>query len=223
MKPTLRAILLLQFPDNHLRYMEKNGTLKKWLPEISCLFGVIQPESHHPEGDVFEHTMQVLAEMKKLTSQPERLFAALVHDVGKGVTPIELLPKHHNHEKTGVPIVEELANRMGVPKKWKEAGVYGTEHHGTFHRLLEMRPPRVVDFLTGASKSALGVEGLAQLGLADQRGRNNPDGTHECYDAWFEMWEFMKQNPALSHERPEDVRMRHARGIKDIQQRHKNG
>lgn len=223
MKQSLSAILLLNFPDKKLREMQGEGKLQDWLPEIAQLSGVPQPPAFHPEGDAFEHTMQVLAEMKKLTLQPERLFAALVHDVGKGITPIELLPKHHNHEKNGVAVVEELAVSLGVPKSWKDAGLYGTEYHGKFHCLLDMRPPRIVDFLHEASNSVLGVDGLAQLGLADTRGRNNPEGTHECYDAWFEMWAFIEQNPPYPHERPDDTRMRHAKGIKEIQSRHKNG
>lgn len=223
MKNTLATVFLADSPDKHIREMKWNGKLDAFLPEVSRLHGVPQPKLHHPEGDAFEHSVQVLAEMKKQTRLPERLFAGLVHDVGKGTTPIELLPKHHNHEKNGVPVVEELCNRLGVPEDWRNAALYGTEHHGTFHRILEMRPPKLVDFLKSANNSALGIEGLAQLGLADHRGRNNPNGTHECFDAWFEMWEFIEKNPGMPHERKEDVRMRHANGIKEIQQRHKNG
>lgn len=223
MKNKMVAIILAEAPDKEIRKMKWDGTLDSWLPEVARLHGVPQPKLHHPEGDAFEHSVQVLAEMKRQTRKPERLFAGLVHDVGKGITPIELLPKHHNHEKNGVPLVEELSKRLGVPDEWRKAALYGTEHHGTFHRVLDMRPPKLVDFLNSANDSALGIEGLAQLGLADHRGRNNPEGSHECFDAWFEMWDFIESHPGLSHERKEDVRMRHANGIKEIQQRHKNG
>lgn len=223
MNYTLMDVFKSDSPSETLRSMHKKGTLKELLPEISRLEGVVQPEKHHPEGDALEHSLQVLACMEQLTDDPARRYTALVHDVGKGITPKELLPKHHNHEKNGMPIVEKMSKRLKVPVEWADSAKLGTLHHGTFHRVLDMRSVKVVDFLYNASQNELGVEGLAQLGLCDHRGRNNPEGTHECVEPWMKMWEFLVQHPPLSHERPEDARVRQGNGIKRIQKKYKTG
>ncbi|WP_442638062.1 HD domain-containing protein [Rossellomorea marisflavi] len=223
MNYTLMNIFKSDSPSDMLRDMHRKGKLKELMPEISELEGVIQPEKHHPEGDVLEHSLQVLACMERLTKEPAILYTALVHDVGKGITPKELLPKHHQHEKNGVPIVKRMSQRLRVPENWAESAKYGTLHHGTFHKLLEMRSVKVVDFLYNTSKNPLGIEGLAQLGLCDHRGRNNPDGTHECVEPWLEMWDYLVQHPPLPHERPEDARVRQGNGIKRIQKKYTRG
>lgn len=216
----LEAIFKEEHPSIPLRLMFDDGSLHQVLPEIADLYGVEQPKAHHPEGHAFEHTMQVLDEMRKLTDNPAYLMAALCHDVGKGITPMELRPKHHNHEKNGVPIAQAICERLGVPADITEATLIGTENHGKFHRVFDMRAVRLVDFLNFHNESALGVDGIAFLGLCDHRGRNNPTGSHECFDAWFEMWEHIKTNPAIPGERPDDTRKRHARGIEEIRKTH---
>ncbi|AJD93642.1 CCA tRNA nucleotidyltransferase (plasmid) [Jeotgalibacillus malaysiensis] len=209
----LQDIFKEEAPSIPLRLMFDDGTLQQVLPEIAQLYGVEQPKAHHPEGHAFEHTMQVLDEMRKLTDNPAYLMAALCHDVGKGITPMELRPKHHNHEKNGVPIAQTICERLNVPADVMEATLVGTENHGKFHRVFDMRAVRLVDFLNFHHESALGIKGIAYLGLCDHRGRNNPKGNHECYDAWFEMWAFMTAQPALPGERPDDTRKRHAKAI----------
>ncbi|WP_214688662.1 MULTISPECIES: HD domain-containing protein [unclassified Exiguobacterium] len=218
----LKDILLSESPTETIRALQKNGQLDSILPEISALYGVEQPIAHHPEGDAFEHTMQVVDAMRKVTDEPAYLMAALCHDVGKAVTPMALRPKHHEHEKNGVPIVTALCKRLEVPADVMEATCVGTENHGKFHRVFEMRAVRLVDFFNYHEGTTLGVEGIAYLALCDHQGRNNPDGIHECYDAWFEMWQFIQDNPPLDHERPEDTRKRHANGIHEIRKKYMN-
>lgn len=213
----LLEILKKEQPSIVLRQMQEQGELVGILPEISRLDGVIQPESHHPEGHAFEHTMQVLDEMRKLTDEPKYLMAALCHDVGKGITPPELLPKHHNHEKNGIPISKAICERLLVPEDVMEATIVGTENHGKFHRIMEMRAVRLVDFLNAMADTSLGIKGLAYLGLCDHRGRNNPNGSHECLEAWFKMYDHIQSHPAFPGERKEDTRMRHAKEIAKLQ------
>ena len=76
--------------------------------EIYDLIGKIQPEKYHPEGDSYVHTMMVLDESAKQTEKIEIRFSALVHDLGKGITPKEMLPHHYGHDKNGVKLVESL-------------------------------------------------------------------------------------------------------------------
>lgn len=201
-------------PDLFFRLLQELDILSVHFPEIDALVGVSQPKEHHPEGDVFEHTMQSLREMRSLTDRKEELYAILSHDVGKALTPTESLPKHHGHEAAGVPVVEMMNKRLGVPTTWKKAAMFATENHGKFHLIGEMKSVKVVDLLTGANRNPLGVKGLANVALADRRGRNNPSVTHPYYDfalAAIEEITKVKGNPELEGKRAgEDKRRRQA-------------
>ena len=87
--------------------------------EISDLIGVEQPLEYHPEGDVFNHTMEVLKKVSKMTSnaqigsQEELIrFCALVHDFGKALTPREEWPHHYGHEKRGEEPIHNFCKRI---------------------------------------------------------------------------------------------------------------
>jgi tRNA nucleotidyltransferase (CCA-adding enzyme) len=163
-------------PEKFFEVLRNGQCLHVHFKEINDLVGVEQNPDHHPEGDAYNHTMQVLVEMSKLTDEVERRFTALCHDLGKARTPKELWPKHHGHEEAGVEPLNELCDRLKLPNKWRKAANHGVLNHMRFHRVHEMRDVKKVDMIENARKSALGVEGLAQLGLADARGRN---GLHE--------------------------------------------
>lgn len=153
--------------------------------EINQLIGVEQNPLHHPEGDAYVHTMQVLDEMSKLTDKPERRFAALTHDLGKALTPKELWPKHHGHETAGVVPIKTLCARLKTPTKWQQAAEFGAVHHMRFHLLHEMKDVKKVDIIDLAKRNSLGVEGFAQLGLADRLGRAELHEDHPNYDRFL--------------------------------------
>lgn len=169
-------------PDKFFRLLQELDILHIHFPHLAGLYGVPQPPEHHPEGHTFEHTMRTIVAMKKLSSRYEDMYSISFHDVGKKVTPKELLPKHHGHEEAGVPLVEEMSKSLGVPTSWRKAALYATKYHGKFHRLGEIRDIKIVDFLVEAEKTPLKVEGLAKVALADARGKKDPDATHPYYD-----------------------------------------
>jgi len=178
----LEKALTAENPDKFFRLLQELGILQIHFKQVSDLFGVTQPEKYHPEGDAFEHTMQVLVAMSKLTDRVELLYSALVHDLGKAVTPKELLPNHHGHEDEGVPLVKELSEALGVPNKWKDTALFATEYHGKFHRIGEIRDIKVSDLLMKAHKNPIGLDGFAAIGLADTRGKGDPTKEHPYYE-----------------------------------------
>jgi len=109
-------------------------------PELVALDGVPQPAEHHPEIDTLVHVGMVLEQARKLTADPRVHFAALVHDLGKGLTPRELLPKHHDHEARGVPLVRALGARLGVPDEWIALGELVARWHTHVHRAEALSP-----------------------------------------------------------------------------------
>ncbi len=120
-------------PSVFFEVLDQVGACEILFPELTRLHGVEQPVEHHPEGDVWIHTMMTLDMACQLSPNLEVRFAALVHDLGKGLTPPELWPKHHGHEPAGVPLVQALCERYRVPKQVAQFAEVVTEYHGSLH------------------------------------------------------------------------------------------
>lgn len=125
---TMRA-LSENAPARYFEVLRDCGALKKLFPEIDRLWGVPQPEKHHPEIDTGIHTMMVLTQAAILSDDPKVRFAALVHDLGKGTTPESQWPKHIDHESSGVPLVEALCDRYRIPNDYRELAIIVTKYH----------------------------------------------------------------------------------------------
>jgi len=132
-------------PSRMFQVLRDCGALVRLFPEIDRLFGVPQPPEHHPEIDTGVHVMRVVDwAAQQGTSLPVR-FAALTHDLGKGVTPPELWPKHHGHEAKSVDLVRALSERIRVPVDCRELAVAVARDHGNIHRALELRAATLVE------------------------------------------------------------------------------
>lgn len=104
-----------------------------------------------------------------------------VHDLGKGITPKEMLPHHYGHDKNGVKLVENLGNRLKIPNSWIKCGKVSAKEHmlgGIFNR---MTPKKQVDFITRVNKSILGLDGLKIVVICD-RWRNEDVPTDVNFD-----------------------------------------
>src|SRR5512143_1276194 len=134
-------------PSRMFQVLRDCGALARLLPEIDRLFGVPQPPQHHPEIDTGVHVMLVVDwAAQQGMSLPVR-FAALTHDLGKGVTPPELWPAHHGHEGESGELVRALSERIRVPVDCRDLAVAVARDHGTAHRALELRPGTLVELL----------------------------------------------------------------------------
>ena len=140
----LEKALGTERPGRFLEVLRACGALEKIFPEIDRLFGVPQPARHHPEIDTGVHTLMVLAQAARLTDDREVRFAAMVHDLGKGTTPKDILPSHHGHEERGARLVEKLCRRMKAPNRYRDLGRLVARHHFICHRIMEIRPDTVV-------------------------------------------------------------------------------
>nr|MCU0258642.1 multifunctional CCA addition/repair protein [Solirubrobacteraceae bacterium] len=102
-------------PVAYVEVLRSCGALAAVFPEIAALDGVPQPARWHPEIDTGVHTRQVLEVAAELSADTTVRFAALVHDVGKGVTPRAEWPSHVGHEEAGARLIEEMAARLRIP------------------------------------------------------------------------------------------------------------
>ncbi len=132
-------------PSRMFQVLRDCGALARLFPEIDRLFGVPQPPEHHPEIDTGVHVMLVVDwAARQGFSLPVR-FAALTHDLGKGVSPPGLWPKHHGHEAKSVELVRALGERVRVPADCRELAIAVARDHGNVHRALALRASTLVE------------------------------------------------------------------------------
>ena len=134
-------------PSRMFEVLRECGALARLIPELDRLFGVPQPPEHHPEIDTGIHVMLVVDwAASQGYSLPVR-FAALTHDLGKGLTPPEHWPKHHGHEARSVELVKAISARLRVPADCRDLALLVARYHGDIHRALELRPETVLKIL----------------------------------------------------------------------------
>ena len=160
-------------PQRFFEVLRNCGALARIFPELEALFGVPQPEHHHPEIDSGIHTLMVLEQAAKLSPDTRVRFAALVHDLGKGTTPEEEWPKHIAHEARGVPLVKAMCQRLRIPKDYRELAVHVTRDHLNYHRAAELRPATLLKLLEqiDAFRRPERLEQFLLACEADARGR----------------------------------------------------
>lgn len=160
-------------PAGFFAVLRECDALAVLFPELEALFGVPQPAEHHPEIDTGVHTLLVLEAAARLTPDARARFAALTHDLGKGVTPRDEWPKHHGHEDRGAELVRALCERLRAPNEFRDLALAVARHHGVMHRFDELRPGTVleliesVDFLRRPER----LEPFLAACEADYRGR----------------------------------------------------
>ncbi|WP_017939847.1 multifunctional CCA addition/repair protein [Zestomonas thermotolerans] len=134
-------------PDVFIQVLRDCGALAHLLPELDALFGVPQPEAHHPEVDTGVHCLMVLRQCA-LREQPLTVrWACLLHDLGKGLTPPEQWPRHIAHEQRGVRLIQAVNQRCKAPRDCAELAVLVGEFHTHAHRALELRPATLLELL----------------------------------------------------------------------------
>ena len=160
-------------PSAFFYTLKECAALDKIFPEISGLFGVPQPEKYHPEIDTGIHAMLCLEQAALLSPNPEVRFAALVHDLGKGVSPKEHWPSHHGHESQGLPILEQMCTRLRVPNSFKALAMQVMQYHTHCHRAFELRASTLTDTLAalGAYKPSNKLAEFLLACEADAKGR----------------------------------------------------
>ena len=136
-----------QNPERFFEVLRGCNALVKLFPEIDQLFGVPQPEKHHPEIDTGVHVMLVLQQAAKISADPKVRFAALTHDLGKGTTPKQEWPKHHGHEGRSVLLVSELCDRYRIPNEFRELAVLTAKYHTHCHNAEELKPSTMLEVI----------------------------------------------------------------------------
>ena len=175
---TLKA-LAADRPSVYFEVLRECGALDKVFPELDRLWGVPQPAKWHPEIDTGVHVMMVLDQAARLSKEATVRYAALTHDLGKGMTPKEVLPHHYGHEERSVKLVEALCERLKTPREFKELAVIVARQHGLVHKAEEIRSDTLLKLLESvdAFRRPERFELFLTACEADHRGRTGLEDT----------------------------------------------
>ena len=121
-------------PSRMLTVLRDCGALQRLLPEVARLWGVPQRADYHPEVDTGVHLCMVLDMAARLDTPLPVRFACLTHDLGKGTTPADVLPRHIGHEERSARLLKGLAERLRVPTDCRELADVVAREHGNIHR-----------------------------------------------------------------------------------------
>jgi tRNA nucleotidyltransferase (CCA-adding enzyme) len=160
-------------PSRMFEVLRACQALAALLPELDRLWGVPQSPQHHPEVDTGVHVMLVLDMAAKLNASLAVRFACLVHDLGKGTTPAELLPRHIGHEGRSVKLLQAVCKRLRLPQDCSELAEVVAREHGHIHRSAALQPDALLRLLERCDAIRKPAR-MAELLLAcecDARGR----------------------------------------------------
>lgn len=135
--------------DLFFKGLHRIGALKVILPEIDRLFNTPEKLEFHPSGNSGDHTMICLQRSKWLSSKCK--FAVLFHDVAKGTTPPEILPAHHDHDIRGLPLIDEVCDRLRVPNYYRNFAKLFCKVHMRLAKLLNMNLKKQYDMVVEIS------------------------------------------------------------------------
>ncbi|GAB3368644.1 multifunctional CCA addition/repair protein [Lysobacter rhizosphaerae] len=170
----LRRAIASATPSAFLRTLHDCGALAVVLPEIAALYGVPQSAEHHPEVDTGVHIELVCDMAARLAPGDELIgFAALTHDLGKALTPADVLPRHVGHESAGLAPLRALCERLKVPLEHRQLAECVCREHLNVHRFGELRASTVVELITRCDgfRRPGRIAQLAVACEADKRGR----------------------------------------------------
>lgn len=160
-------------PQVYFQALRECGALGVLFPEIDKLYGIPAPAKWHPEIDTGIHTLMTLAIAARLTPDVGIRFATLCHDLGKGLTPPALWPRHHGHGPAGVKLVEALCQRLRIPNHIRDLAKLVAEYHDLVHTVQILQPKTLLKLFDALDvwRKPQRLEQLAIASEADARGR----------------------------------------------------
>jgi len=169
-----RKALAEPMPSAFLRVLRDSGALRVLFPEVDALYGVPQRPEYHPEVDTGLHIELVLDAAARLAPGDALVgWCALTHDLGKALTPADVLPRHIMHEQRGVEPVRELSARLKVPVDYATLAELVCKHHLNAHMAFELKPSTILRLLDalGALRRPDRLETFLLACMADKQGR----------------------------------------------------
>jgi len=165
--------LMEPLPSRMFEVLRQCGALRVVLPEVDRLWGVPQRAEYHPEVDTGVHLMMVLDMAARLHAPLTVRLACLMHDLGKGTTPADMLPRHIGHEQRSAKLLKGLCERLRVPTDCKELADVVAREHGNIHRSGDLAAAALLRLLErcDAIRKPARLDEILQACECDARGR----------------------------------------------------
>jgi tRNA nucleotidyltransferase (CCA-adding enzyme) len=165
-------------PSRMFLLLRECGALAKLLPEVDALFCVPQNPKSHPEIDTGDHVMRVIDQAAAAGHPLPVRYAALLHDLGKGLTPRENWPNHGGHEAAGIDRVKQVSQRLRAPTDCTGLAQIVARWHGQAHNADTMGAAGLLDLLeqTDAFRRPERFGEFLQACEADFHGRPGYEG-----------------------------------------------
>jgi tRNA nucleotidyltransferase (CCA-adding enzyme) len=181
-------------PSAFIRTLRDCGALRVLMPEVDALYGVPQRAEFHPEIDTGIHVEMVLDMAAKLAPRDALIgWCALTHDLGKALTPADVLPSHRGHEHAGLDPIRAISTRLKVPAEYATLAQLNCKLHLLAHTAFELRPNTVLELFEklDAFRQPQRLPQFLLACTADKRGRKGledadyPQATYltELFDA----------------------------------------
>lgn len=150
-RETLKA-LASPAPERFFMALADGGCLLPWFAEVDALIGIpAGPPAYHT-GSAFDHTLTI---MRSLAGDAFDVWLGLCHDLGKGTTPADILPRHLGHEQRGEEAATTLGRRIGMSTRFIRAGALAARMHMKGCRYDTLRPHTRVDLLLALHRAGI--------------------------------------------------------------------
>ncbi|KTC66495.1 tRNA nucleotidyltransferase [Legionella adelaidensis] len=176
-------------PEVFVQTLRSCGALEIVIPEMNKLFGVPNLRKYHAEVDSGIHTLMVVQSAVSLSEDPLIRFTAMVHDLGKAVTPMRIWPSQYGHEERGVNIINKLCQRLRIPTEYRKFAELVCKHHINIHRIRQLRPDTIVRILeqTDAFRRSYVFEKMLIVCEADDKGKGFVESSYPQKEQWLHL------------------------------------
>lgn len=187
--------------EKFIKVMDCTATLEFLFPKIAKLKNVPEILSHHPEGNTYNHTLLTIKYADEHGYNEYEKFSLLLHDIGKYLTPKDVLPHHYGHEERGLSLIDEICRIYKVPNSYKDIAKMCCKYHMSIRRLYEMKTGSIYDIVcdvTKGFKDYSNMQLLLNVAKADLYGRGKQPREErvkqfdECSKIASEMFEILK-------------------------------
>ena len=170
-----------KLPSRFFRFLDDVGALHQFFPEVAAMRAVpAGPELYHPEGSLFNHTMNVLDATSPV---PLWRFGALVHDFGKLETDPKEYPHHHGHEKMGLDSLKAFCRDLRVSCSFTSFALFMARRHMSLKVFDRMRPGKAAAMLVDMGRIGVTIDGALAVSKADGNCDTDLEMLAACHDA----------------------------------------
>lgn len=204
--------------EKFMEFLLEIKALEDWFPEFIDLANAKEQKKFHWSENSFKHTMIALSRVQDCSAKIK--FAVLCHDLGKGNTPENILPKHIGHDLRGLALIDTLCDRLKAPNEYRDFAKTFCLHHMRCHKMAQMKLAKQYDLVKCLSdnfKDKELLEDFLTCAYADTFGEEVPSEFNDD-SRFFELCDRMRKIFDIMHgvnlqtfdERTQQMLMRHS-------------